>query len=245
VPLAAACSSASFSAVVTSLLLITSPGRDADARALPDHAQNCRVAASFELFPVDTHDFHIFWSCLPEAAQVAASQDLEIIRDQMSSYQVRLDLWYQRVWELQGLWVDPEGNVLRYGGTEVALTGREAQLLRYKPAGRASSLDYLARRLSPEQGRLVGPMLRRMARDLCGDGAFHVRIDCALVAFLSADEELADDPARLTRFGVFGCEAGGALAAVNVDGYVAPCEMENRAPIGQQFARPIATEALP
>ena len=38
-------------------------------------------------------------------------------------------------------------------------------------------------------------------------GDFHVRIDCALVPFLSADEELAAEPARLARFGVFGCEA--------------------------------------
>jgi hypothetical protein len=27
------------------------------------------VEAHLELFPVDTHDFHIFWSFLPEAAQ--------------------------------------------------------------------------------------------------------------------------------------------------------------------------------
>jgi epsilon-lactone hydrolase len=40
-----------------------------EARELTDHAQDCGVAASFELFPVDTHDFHIFWSFLPEAAQ--------------------------------------------------------------------------------------------------------------------------------------------------------------------------------
>ncbi|HEY8041530.1 MAG TPA: radical SAM protein [Polyangiaceae bacterium] len=99
----------------------------------------------------------------------------------------------------------------------------EAQLLRYKPAGRAASLDYLARRLSAEQARALGPTLRALARDLCGEGDFHVRIDCALVAFLSADEELAGDPARLTRFGVLGCEAGGALAAFTVDGRVAPC----------------------
>jgi radical SAM protein with 4Fe4S-binding SPASM domain len=43
------------------------------------------------------------------------------------------------------------------------------------------------------------------------------------VAFLSADEGLARDPARLARFGVFGCEAGGALAAFTVHGRVAPC----------------------
>jgi acetyl esterase/lipase len=40
-----------------------------EARELAEHAQECGVNARFELFPVDTHDFHIFWSFLPEAAQ--------------------------------------------------------------------------------------------------------------------------------------------------------------------------------
>ena len=40
-----------------------------EARELTDHAQDCGVGARFELFAVDTHDFHIFWSFLPEAAQ--------------------------------------------------------------------------------------------------------------------------------------------------------------------------------
>jgi radical SAM protein with 4Fe4S-binding SPASM domain len=104
-----------------------------------------------------------------------------------------------------------------------ALGACEAQLLRYKPAGRAASLDYLARRMTADQARALGPTLRALARTLCDGGTFHVRIDCALVAFLSADGELAGDPARLARFGVFGCEAGGALAAFTVDGRVAPC----------------------
>lgn len=104
-----------------------------------------------------------------------------------------------------------------------ALGACEAQLLRYKPAGRAASLDYLARRLTLDQARALGPTLRELARALCAEGDFHVRIDCALVAFLSADEELAAEPSRLARFGVFGCEAGGALAAFTVDGRVAPC----------------------
>jgi epsilon-lactone hydrolase len=43
-----------------------------EARELTDHAQDCGVDARFELFPVDTHDFHIFWSFLPEAAQAVA-----------------------------------------------------------------------------------------------------------------------------------------------------------------------------
>src|ERR1019366_7131564 len=84
-----------------------------------------------------------------------------------------------------------------------ALGAIEAQLLRYKPPGRAASLDYLARRLSPDQARSLGPTLRRLAREHGDTGQFHVRIDCALVAFLSADPELAADAAGLARFGVF------------------------------------------
>lgn len=39
-----------------------------DATSLVDHAVEAGVDARFELFPVDTHDFHIFWSFLPEVA---------------------------------------------------------------------------------------------------------------------------------------------------------------------------------
>ncbi|HJY96284.1 MAG TPA: alpha/beta hydrolase, partial [Streptosporangiaceae bacterium] len=51
-----------------------------EARELTDHAQDCGVTARFELFPVDTHDFHIFWSFLPEAAQ-ALQQAGRFVRD--------------------------------------------------------------------------------------------------------------------------------------------------------------------
>jgi len=100
------------------------------------------------------------------------------------------------------------------------LGAREAQLLRYKPAGRAKNLDYLARRLSPEQARGLGPLLRSLSTAL---PEMRVRIDCALVPFLSADPELADRAEELSRWGVFGCEAGSALAATRVDGRVLPC----------------------
>jgi len=68
---------------------------------------------------------------LAPQAQKAASTDLEIIETQMTGYQVRLDLWYQRIWELQGLWVDPAGRVVRHQGKEVSLTKREFQLLQF------------------------------------------------------------------------------------------------------------------
>jgi DNA-binding winged helix-turn-helix (wHTH) protein len=68
---------------------------------------------------------------LQPPAQKAAATDLKIIDSQMQGYQVRLDLWYRRVWELQGLWVDPTGRVVRHQGREVSLTKREFQLLQF------------------------------------------------------------------------------------------------------------------
>lgn len=39
-----------------------------EAHALADHAREYGVEATLELYPADTHVFHIFWSFLPEAA---------------------------------------------------------------------------------------------------------------------------------------------------------------------------------
>ncbi|MEO8799255.1 MAG: radical SAM protein, partial [Polyangiaceae bacterium] len=97
----------------------------------------------------------------------------------------------------------------------------EAQLLRYKPAGRAASLDYLAKRLAPAQADAFVARLRALTGTLC-DGSFSIRIDCAMVPFFSADPELAARPDLLKAFGIFGCEGGQALAAVRSDGLVAP-----------------------
>ena len=66
----------------------------------------------------------------PEARK-AASIDLRIIDDQMQGYQRRLDLWYKRIWDLQGLWLDPTGRMIRHKGQNVSLTKREFQLLQF------------------------------------------------------------------------------------------------------------------
>jgi radical SAM protein with 4Fe4S-binding SPASM domain len=50
-----------------------------------------------------------------------------------------------------------------------------------------------------------------------------VRIDCALVPFLSADEAILAAPERLVALGIFGCEAGAALSAIRTDGKTVPC----------------------
>jgi DNA-binding response OmpR family regulator len=68
---------------------------------------------------------------LKPLAKQAASEDLQIIEAQMQGYQERLDLWYRRIWELQGLWLDPEGRLVRHKGREVTLTKREFQLLQF------------------------------------------------------------------------------------------------------------------
>jgi hypothetical protein len=68
---------------------------------------------------------------LNAAAQQAAAVDVVIIEQQMMGYQARLDLWYARVWELQGLWLDPQGRMIRHQGLEISLTKHEFQLLQF------------------------------------------------------------------------------------------------------------------
>ena len=68
---------------------------------------------------------------LSPIAQKAAAQDLTIIEEQLEGYQARLDLWYRRVWELRGLWLDPESHMVRHQGKEYHLTNREFQLLQF------------------------------------------------------------------------------------------------------------------
>jgi radical SAM protein with 4Fe4S-binding SPASM domain len=98
------------------------------------------------------------------------------------------------------------------------LGARELQLLRYKPAGRAASLDYLARRLRPEDLATLGDDVTHLAS--WGGEGFSVRIDCALVPLLS---DVLGEAEQLTRFGVFGCEAGRHLGAVKPEGTAAGC----------------------
>ena len=103
----------------------------------------------------------------------------------------------------------------------VALGATEVQLLRYKPQGRARTLDYLAKRLLPEQAAGLGDLLRVLTAEHAGRA--RVRIDCALVPFLSADAELSSRPEDLALWGVLGCEAGQLLGAARIDGRMAAC----------------------
>lgn len=68
---------------------------------------------------------------LPSPAREAAERDVEIIAIQMEGYQQRLDLWYRRVWELHGLWLDRETRTVHYKSLTATMTAREFQLLEF------------------------------------------------------------------------------------------------------------------
>jgi OmpR-family two-component system manganese-sensing response regulator len=111
---------------------------------------------------------------LSPVAQTAATTDLAIIESQMAGYQNRLDLWYQRLWELQGLRLDPDGSMIRHHGRDVRLTKREFQLLEFlldHPHRFFTSTQLLARAwadpaLYPEEVRNYVRRLRKILADL-------------------------------------------------------------------------------
>lgn len=111
---------------------------------------------------------------LHPVAQRAASADLAIIEGQMHGYQSRLDLWYQRLWDLQGLRLDPEGPMIRHRGQEGRLTKREYQLLqflldhphRYFTATQLVARAWAEPALFPEEVRNYVRRVRKILTDL-------------------------------------------------------------------------------
>jgi DNA-binding response OmpR family regulator len=111
---------------------------------------------------------------LQPLARKAAEADVQIIDDQMQGYQARLDLWYGRIWELHGLWLDPEGRMIRHQGREVALTLREFQLLqfllehphRYFTTNQIMSNAWADSALFPEEVRNYVRRVRKILADL-------------------------------------------------------------------------------
>jgi DNA-binding response OmpR family regulator len=107
-------------------------------------------------------------------ARNAASVDLTIIEEQMDGYVLRLRLWYGRLWELQGLWLDPANRVLRHNGSEAQLTRREYQLLdfllantgRRFAAAQLTTLAWDENGLQPQAARNYVARLRRLLAQL-------------------------------------------------------------------------------
>jgi DNA-binding response OmpR family regulator len=111
---------------------------------------------------------------LQPLARQAATADIKIIEDQMQGYQARLDLWYSRIWDLHGLWLDPKGRLVRHKGREVALTLREFQLLqflldhphRYFTTSQIMSNAWADSNLFPEEVRNYVRRVRTLLVDL-------------------------------------------------------------------------------
>jgi len=111
---------------------------------------------------------------LPPVARTAAESDVKIIESQLDGYQKRLDLWYRRVWDLNGLWLDPDGRLLRYQGREATLTVREFQLLqflldhphRYFPVTQILDEAWAEPALFPEEVRNYVKRVRKMLASL-------------------------------------------------------------------------------
>jgi DNA-binding response OmpR family regulator len=111
---------------------------------------------------------------LQPLARKAAEADVQIIEDQMQGYQARLDLWYRRIWDLHGLWLDPEGRMIRHQGREVALTLREFQRLqflldhphRYFTTSHIMSQAWADPALFPEEVRNYVRRVRKILADL-------------------------------------------------------------------------------
>src|SRR3989440_5825889 len=111
---------------------------------------------------------------LTPAAQAAAAVDLQIIETQMLGYQERLDLWFTRIWELEGLQLDAADRMVRYRGRDVTLTKREFQLLhfllehphRYFTTTQILGQAWADPALFPEEVRNYVGRLRKILRDL-------------------------------------------------------------------------------
>lgn len=101
-------------------------------------------------------------------------------------------------------------------GAAIIAGARDVQLLRLKPRGRGAA-DYLARRLSPEEGLALWPRVQTWI-NRWPEVAF--RFDCALLPFLAAHDP---DPERLRAFAIWGCHGGDHLASVDTEGNTHPC----------------------
>ena len=107
---------------------------------------------------------------LSPPARKAAERDVQIIETQMGGYQERLDLWYRRVWDLHGLWLDREARTVHYKSQTATVTLREFQLLeflldhpnRYFTVAQITSDAWAQPALFPEEVRNYVQRLRKL-----------------------------------------------------------------------------------
>jgi DNA-binding response OmpR family regulator len=69
-------------------------------------------------------------SGLPSSGrQDVVDNDVGLIQEQLDRYQRRIEYWFGRQWELEGLEIDFVGRTIKYRDRSVSLTKREMQLL--------------------------------------------------------------------------------------------------------------------
>ena len=69
-------------------------------------------------------------SSLPVSArQDVLDNDVALIEEQLRRYQRRLEYWFARQWELEGLQIDYENRTISYRERSIVLSNREFQLL--------------------------------------------------------------------------------------------------------------------
>ena len=64
----------------------------------------------------------------PAARQDVIDNDVRVLELQLNRYQRRIDFWYARQWELEGLFIDESTRTIEYREQSIHLTKREYQL---------------------------------------------------------------------------------------------------------------------
>ena len=98
----------------------------------------------------------------------------------------------------------------------------ELELLRFKPVGRGALPELRAEELTPEQGRAIYPL----ARKLMWRHRIRVKLDCSFAPMVFFHQP---SPEAAAFFGVQGCVGGDVLAAVTPEGFLTGCSFAGRA----------------
>lgn len=101
----------------------------------------------------------------------------------------------------------------------------EVELLRLKPVGRAPA-TYSQQRLSDEQHLALFPRVLALAER----HRLNLKLDCSFAPMICAHHP---PPELLRAFAVMGCDAGGALGAIQPDGSLAGCSFLPGGPPGE------------
>lgn len=112
----------------------------------------------------------------PAARQDVIDNDVRVLEVQLNRYQRRIDFWYARQWELEGLFIDESTRTIEYREQSIHLTKREYQLfarLAERSPGYTSAEQLLSEAWHDAQlpQETVRTYIVRLRRKLAGLGA--------------------------------------------------------------------------